>query len=155
MTEIPDLSTEPYIRAAADRGKNVRTIGWLGSSVPSGSKGTVSSGCLQAIRYYMTAHQRDDGFLGNHTCEMCIEHPTETHGEFFIDLAHFRFVMPQMLIHYIEAHGYRPPDEFLVPLEKHWREEGQAILRRNPHGRCVLSQEERSAFDLLDTPEGE
>lgn len=155
MTEIPDLSTEPYIPAVADRGKNVRMIGWLGTSVPSRSKGTVSSDCLQAIKYYMTAHRRDDGFLGNHTCEICTENPAETHGEFFIDLAHFRYVMPQMLVHYIEAHGYRPPDEFLMPLERHWREQGKAMLRMNPHGRCVLTLQERSAFELVDTPERE
>jgi hypothetical protein len=76
-------------------------------------------------------------------CEICIEDPPESHGEFFVDLSVVRYIMPAMLLHYIQVHGYRPPDVFVDSLEKHWSEHGQEILDSNSEARCTLNESER------------
>lgn len=143
MTEIPDLSSETYCSFTSDNGREVRAIGWLGDTVPDESRGDVPDACRRALSYYATAHQRHDGFLGYHECELCAKNPEETHGEFFIDLGGVRYVMPVMILHYIEAHGYCPPEQFITALEQHWLENGESIMESNPEADCVLPEEER------------
>jgi hypothetical protein len=127
------MSTTPFDKAKGDAGRAIRTIGWLGDTV---GEMTDRRG---------TAHHRDDGQLGYHECEMCGEGGPETHGEFFIDLEGVRYILPDMVLHYITDHGYTPPDAFLSAVRAHWREEGRELLAQSADGESTLSEAEKQA----------
>lgn len=105
---IPDLSTKTYA-PEAHTGVRAFSVGWLGKQVPSG--GAVSAAVMQVLRYYREKHCYEDGDLGYHTCEICGR--GDFHGEFWIETGDTRYVLPVGVFHYIEAHGYCPPAEFL------------------------------------------
>jgi hypothetical protein len=48
-----------------------------------------------------------------------------------------------MVLHYVTAHKYKPPDTFLSALRRHWLEVGKDQLAQNPDAKSVLSEEER------------
>jgi hypothetical protein len=49
---------------------------------------------------------------GYHTCEFCGRaHGTGNFGVLSDDLL---FVAPEMVVHYVREHGYRPPAEFIA-----------------------------------------
>ena len=51
------------------------------------------------------------GFGGFHTCEFCgWSHGNENFG---VPSGELLFVAPEMVVHYIEEHGYCPPAEFV------------------------------------------
>ncbi len=145
MTLIPDMSTTPFDKAKGDAGRAIRTIGWLGDTVGEMTDRRVDEACLEALAYYRTAHHRDDGQLGYHECEMCGEGGPETHGEFFIDLEDVRYILPDMVLHYITDHGYTPPDAFLSAVRAHWREEGRELLAQSADGKSSLTEAEKRA----------
>jgi hypothetical protein len=138
MTFIPDGSGQVFFPAKQDAGRETRSIGWLGDHVPN--HGTVGHAALAAIKYFRTAHRRGDPFRGIHLCEICRK--VIGREEFFIDLDSVRYVLPQMVLHYIEDHGYAPPEEFLGQLERFWTSEGQGLLEANPGAACVLAADE-------------
>ncbi len=142
VTFIPDLNERVYYPAKQDVERVVRAIGWLGDSVPR--TGSIPSLVLEALKYFRKAHRREDTLLGWHTCEICgLDEFNEGRGEFFIDVNGVRYVMPQMLIHYIEAHSYRPPGAFVEKLEAFWKQRRDEELKRNPDWNCVLSEDQR------------
>jgi hypothetical protein len=72
---------------------------------------------MSLLRHCALHHEYQDNFLGYHTCELCGE--GRFRGEFWVELFdaisghHIRFVLPLAVFHYIEDHGYLPPQEFL------------------------------------------
>src|SRR5262249_57932754 len=65
-----------------------------------------------------------DGTRGMHTCTLCGELLPKVrwkrrtvglqgHGHYLVQLGRVVYMAPALLLHYILAHGYRPPDEFL------------------------------------------
>src|SRR5208283_3600133 len=127
MTFIPDLSAQVFFPASQDAGKDTRAIGWLGASVPN--RGTVSPTALAALKYFRTAHRRTDPFRGIHFCEIC--KVVFGREEFFIDLGGIRYVLPRMVLHYVEDHAYAPPSAFLEQLERFWNTEGDRLMQAN------------------------
>lgn len=62
--------------------------------------------------------------------------------EFWIICPGVRYVLPQMRLHYITEHGYRPPEQFLKDLREKWTREG--ILKTEfPYG--TKAQDEKLA----------
>jgi hypothetical protein len=143
MTFIPDFSEQVFFPAKQDLGRGTRSIGWLGDHVPY--QGTVGPAAMAAIRYFRTAHRRGDPFLGIHRCEICKQ--AIGRQEFFIDLDGVRYILPQMVVHYIEDHGYAPPNEFLEGLERFWTAEGRS-LQANPSAVCVLEANEANLVSV-------
>ncbi len=142
MTFIPDLSERVYYSAKQDVERVVCAIGWLGESVPR--TGSIPSLVLEALKYFRKAHRREDTLLGWHTCEICgLDEVNEGRGEFFIDVDGIRYVMPQLIIHYIKAHDYQPPDVFVEELEAMWKQMREEELKRNPKWECGLPEDER------------
>jgi hypothetical protein len=138
MTYIPDFSEQVFFPAKQDTGRETRSIGWLGDHVPN--RGAVGPAAKAGIRYFRTAHRRGDPFRGIHLCEICKK--VIGRGEFFIDLGGVRYILPQMVVHYIEDHGYAPPNEFLERLERFWMAEGRRLTEANPSAECVLGPDE-------------
>ncbi|MDB5295141.1 MAG: hypothetical protein JWO31_1124 [Phycisphaerales bacterium] len=110
---IPELSPRTYA-PELHTGVIVRSVGWLGRRVPH--KGHAAPSILEALRRYATTGYRDDNDLGFHTCEICGR--ANSHGEFWVEWRGVRYVLPMMVFHYVEAHRYLPPDEFLSAVQQ-------------------------------------
>src|SRR5262245_55142707 len=112
MSYFPDMGCESLVVA----GYHVRAIGWLHPSHPY-TKGEVLAEFLSRLKE-LTARGGDSaealyfGALGGfHTCEFC----GQAHGigNFGVPSGDLLFVAPEMIVHYIEEHGYIPPAEFV------------------------------------------
>jgi len=116
MSTIPDLTqTEwwhtpelAYSSSVPERFVGVM-IGWLGDTVPT--TGAVSGEIIEKLRWACDHHTIDQGCLGEHECGICKDYPDR--GEVLIADGDKMYVAPRMILHYIEAHGYCPPQEFL------------------------------------------
>ena len=108
---IDDLSSTVYA-GELHRGAVVRSVGWLGSEVPR--RGRLAAGVVKQLRHYRELAFHDDGDLGSHACEIC--GTEEGRGEFWVEWAGVRYVLPALVLHYCEAHEYLPPDDFLDAL---------------------------------------
>ena len=112
MSYFPDMGCKSLIVS----GDYIRAIGWLHPDHPY-VKGIVSAEFLSRLKEF--AERSDDSamalyfgaFLGYHTCEFCGQ--SDGIGNFGVPSGDLLFVAPEMIVHYIEAHGYRPPAEFI------------------------------------------
>ncbi len=109
MPYIPDLNSLedwPHI------GTPSVAIGWLGDTVPH--TGVVSEAAMRVLHHFREHYTFQDGLLGLHTCKICGQ--AEFHNEFWLGYGGVRYVLPVGIFHYIEAHHYCPPAEFLAIL---------------------------------------
>jgi hypothetical protein len=112
MAHFADLETTTQIAT----GPHVRAIGWLssGQSYPTGA---VPESFVARLRS-LCARWSDSNqalhwpvFAGPHTCELCNEFRAS--GNVGIPAAGVLYVAPEMVSHYVERHGYLPPQEFI------------------------------------------
>jgi hypothetical protein len=112
MSFFPDLGFKTQIVS----GDHVRAIGWLHPD-HSYTQGEVSPLFLARLKDF-AARSGDSAealyfgaFGGFHTCEFC----GQAHGirNFGVPSGDLLFVAPEMVVHYIEKHGYSPPAEFV------------------------------------------
>jgi hypothetical protein len=66
-------------------------------------------GLLDALGHALRQNQLPDHSLGSHTCEICGE--AKGHGQFFIEDSNCRYILPNLVIHYVAAHSYKLPLE--------------------------------------------
>ena len=104
MTEIEDLSDTTY-NDHEDEHFTHLSVGWLGNNVTS--KGETAAELLSALHALKEKNQLLDGWMGVHTCEICEKHHDK--GEFYAEGETTRYIMPNMIIHYIENHLYKLP----------------------------------------------
>jgi len=111
---IEDLSAKTFCPSAHE-GVASFSVGWLGDSVPR--QGSILPEVIRLLRYCALHYEYQDTLLGYHICEICGH--GRFHGEFWVELLdsisghRIRFVLPLAVFHYIEEHGYCPPQEFL------------------------------------------
>jgi hypothetical protein len=117
VTYWPDFATTTMIA----RGEAVRAIGWL-SAEHEYPRGKVRASALRDLRALCDIQRRSGGylpervdFMGVHGCEFCPGH--YDNGELVVPWKDVFFIAPYMVVHYIEAHGYLPPSEFLKAVE--------------------------------------
>jgi hypothetical protein len=112
MSFFPDMGNESLVAA----GDHVQAVGWLHPDHPY-TKGPVPAEFLARLKEFV-ARSGDSAeslhfgaFGGYHTCEFC----GRSHGigNFGVPSGDLLFVAPEMVVHYIEQHGYRPPAEFV------------------------------------------
>jgi hypothetical protein len=115
MTYYPDLGETTQIAS----GPHVRAIGWLDAQHP------FARGVFPVDSLAKLAEFADSSFksvvalgwpvaMGRHTCEIC--GAASSGGNFGVPAGRILFVCPEMLYHYVEAHAYLPPPEFLSAL---------------------------------------
>jgi hypothetical protein len=96
----------------SDRFKDYVCIGWLDSSHDF-PKGDVPKEVVDKIKL-MDPYVRTKGW---HSCEFCIDEDdkrdSRSSTEYKVDGSGKTYCFPQMLIHYIEKHNYKPPQEFI------------------------------------------
>ena len=125
-----DLSPYQYGRAAPD--PTIVNVGWL-SRDHDYQTGKTAPEFLEAMRALVAAPV--NLFRGAHLCEFCpappvvttpkglrlIEPPpgTSGNGEIRVVASDGRtYVAPVMVLHYIQAHGYRPPQAFIEAVQQ-------------------------------------
>jgi hypothetical protein len=122
MTFIPDLT--PY--APAD---SLIAVGWLEDELPPPAGGIHAPDEVveKLVQIFLAKLPRFlPYFLGYHPCGLCPNAPPRTAtsiqyggrtlelgcGELLVPVDGFVYVAPNLLIHYIRDHFYRPPLEF-------------------------------------------
>lgn len=97
-------------------------VGWL--EKPGFPTGRVSDGCIEAL---VAAHPErifSDGSRGTHACALCGREMPQVrwqgrtvrlrgHGHYLVVTEQTVYMAPELLLHYIRAHRYRPPQEFV------------------------------------------
>jgi hypothetical protein len=105
-------------------------VGWLATRAPR--KGAIPPDVLEALRHFHRYHVTDEACLGDHDCGLCLEHYDR--GEFLVFIPpETYYVLPRMVLHYIEEHGYCPPKKFLDDLRELWFSESGQSCRS---GKC-------------------
>jgi hypothetical protein len=137
MTYFPDGSPYEYFADDATEetweGGDIRSainVGWLSEDRPY-PHGDVPAELVRALA--RLCRQGLNRMRGFHYCEFCdrasgqFPEPAvagDESGEFVVGSAEIRvpspsgaiFAAPDMIIHYVTEHSYRPPDEFLEAL---------------------------------------
>jgi hypothetical protein len=117
MTYHPDMGRDAMV---AD-GEHVRAIGWLHPAYPY-TQGEVAAEFLSRLKGFVALARKSSEALlfgrlmGFHTCEFCDQ--VNGYHNFGVPDDGVLFVAPEMIVHYIEQHGYRPPDEFIAAVFK-------------------------------------
>ena len=113
---IEDLSTQAYFA----HGGNVRAVGWLeaGHSFP---RGPVAPEFLAVLKEHVAKACQPVNFMGEHHCILCDEGPPpwksrKGHRNLLVPTAGLLYVAPELVVHYIEDHGYQPPVSGIDPI---------------------------------------
>jgi hypothetical protein len=116
---IPDLSSKTYLGHPKD-GFEYLSVGWLGDEVTHA--GDTDPVVLLALQHLCKKNQLPDSCGGLHICGICFRNAppplldemgwdrcARDKGEFFVEDGTTRYVLPNMVHHYITEHGYRLP----------------------------------------------
>ena len=123
MTYYPDLSPYQYLEGADSQSLN---IGWLDGSMPYPT-GTTSDEFRERLLEYCFSDNTVQLTRGFHVCNLdnctcSLPPPPEHRGE---RVAYFGgseirvigksaiYAAPTLVYHYVVAHSYKPPDEFI------------------------------------------
>src|SRR5690348_14375463 len=113
MTYFPDLDR----KTLAVSGDAVRAVGWLTSDIPY-SRGPVPAALLPPLKKLRSGWVACLDILpwwpmcmGVHQCELCRDY-LDT-GDIAVPFGDLLFVSPTMIVHYVEAHEYLPPADFI------------------------------------------
>jgi len=113
-------------RTQTHSGCHVCAVGWLSANQPF-TKGEVHSEFLVRLKEFRDGARQSEAalgwstFMGIHVCELCWpgkqhEAPLKTASglhNFGVPSRELLFVAPELVYHYVETHGYRPPDAFI------------------------------------------
>jgi hypothetical protein len=106
---LHDLSPRSYM------GQDRFPVGWLSREFPF-PKGPTSA--LFRERLQELCWLPIGLTCGVHECEFCSGQPTVGNGEIHVRASDGKiYFAPEMVIHYVEAHEYRPPDVFIEAVE--------------------------------------
>lgn len=112
MTWYADLSRHTM----TESGPHVRAVGWLHPDhlYPRGTPPAVFVEQLDMLVRTASASMKDldwPYFLGIHQCEFCGE--VSGYCNFGVPAGDLLYVAPEMILHYVTAHGYLPPRPFV------------------------------------------
>lgn len=112
MSYFPDLAPYSY----CERLPGVVHVGWLDDKHEY-TRGPVDPWFVDAMRRLADCDELPGTFMGSHFCELCtgsrLMRPS-SNGEIRVGFARVTYAAPVLIVHYIEAHGYRPPLQFLA-----------------------------------------
>ena len=108
---VEDLSTHAYFA----RGDNVRAVGWLEDGHPF-ARGPAPADFLAALKTHVASAYQPFIFMGVHLCSLCekLGLRRQGHHNLLIPTADLLYVAPELVVHYVEDHGYQPPPEFIA-----------------------------------------
>lgn len=86
-------------------------VGWLGAE-SSFRRGPVSREFFDRLSYLMARRFDPMCCAGKQDCELCQFDPPSGSGNLFIPGGDRLLVCPELIVHYIAAHHYQPPEMF-------------------------------------------
>ncbi len=97
-----------------------KAVGWL-SKTHAFSTGSIPSDIIEALRLFVKESWKPWITAGHHHCEFCSPAGPWTlentgSSEIWLPAQGVIFVAPTLILHYVEAHHYKPPDELLHAL---------------------------------------
>jgi hypothetical protein len=109
VTHFDDLSECDYF--GDEHAHALRAVGWLAldNAFPTGRTDLHGFAKLKEL---LIDPWQPMVFGGVHDCEFCQFDPPHSHANLFVPNGCLIFVCPELIVHYIAAHHYRPPDEF-------------------------------------------
>lgn len=75
------------------------------------TRGSSPPDFVSALREHVATAWQPVVAAGVHECEICAN--ARAGGNLWIPAPQVVFVAPEMIAHYVEAHGYKPPDAFV------------------------------------------
>jgi hypothetical protein len=102
--QIDDLSAKTYNTHEED-GYTYLSVGWLGDQVKH--EDVTHAEVFEILEALKERNQFYDGWMGLHKCELCANYMDK--GEFYVENGTTRYVLPNMVMHYITDHRYRLP----------------------------------------------
>jgi hypothetical protein len=87
-------------------------VGWLDNLHPF-PKDPVPTEFVTRLREHILSAWQPLAAGGEHECETCARDAARHSANVWIPSRTVVYVAPAMILHYIEAHVYRPPDEFI------------------------------------------
>ena len=110
MAYYRDLERCTYFPVEND--DSLIAVGWLEPGHDF-TRGTVDAQFFQRLETFCQRPWRAFMFLGGHECGLCQHHGPILQYDIFIPHNGRIFAAPGGITHYIRAHWYRPPDEFI------------------------------------------
>ena len=112
MAYFDDLTTCDYFHD--DKLPPLLAVGWLEQGHEY-SAGEVPRGLLPRLVNFLRSRKCPwpGIFLGGHVCSLCGDRKSYSHRNLFIPGAGVVYAAPEGIIHYIAAHIYRPPVDFI------------------------------------------
>lgn len=113
MSYFPDLGRESMVAS----GPHVRAVGWLHPAHPF-TTGEVPAEFLTCLKQFVGGWGASadalyfGAYAGIHICEFCGK--AYGVGNFGVPADDLLYIAPEMIVHYIEVHGYQPPAEFIT-----------------------------------------
>ncbi|MGJ5197696.1 hypothetical protein [Bradyrhizobium sp. HKCCYLRH1030] len=109
MTSIKDLEPCSYFPVDCDA---LTAVGWLGTETEF-ETGPVSRPFMQRLKELCSNPWQPMVSAGFHACDLCqFDAPTGSENV-FVPYRGNIYVAPVLIVHYIAAHWYRPPDVFI------------------------------------------
>jgi len=112
MSYFPDLSPYAY---GHESHPNVVHVGWL-DGVHEYPKGSVQPALIAKMK--SLAKSPVELYRGFHVCEICRDSERRSNGEIRVKHGGVTYAAPIGIVHYIEAHSYLPPVEFLQAIDE-------------------------------------
>lgn len=121
MTYYADLSPCHYFPSDLDG--RLLAVGWLDAEFPY-PKGNVDAQFMAKLVELFVNVWQPGLFMGRHECQFCRFTGGPTAFEFknntvcigasnlFVPASGFIYVAPSLILHYIDSHGYAPPEAF-------------------------------------------
>lgn len=107
MAYYPDLHNKSML----GDGERLRTVGWLHPDYAF-TQGDISDNMFRAVlEHHVSTAFEPFFFLGWHDCEFC--DASKGYTNLIIPTVDAVYVAPEMIVHYIDEHGYLPPTEFI------------------------------------------
>lgn len=113
MTHYRDLSTSCMV----EEGPHVRAVGWLNPLFPF-ETGDVPPEFLSKLQEQCASPFQPLTLRGKHDCELKLDPSANCKATGYKNLwipsaNNCLYVAPEMIVHYIEVHCYKPPEEFV------------------------------------------
>jgi hypothetical protein len=108
MARYVDLDPCPYFGLAA--ASVLRAVGWL--EVPEFQTGETERRVYHRLVELLADPFQPVAFGGPHECTLCQFEGPRGANNLFVPGATFLYVCPGLIVHYINAHHYRPPEDF-------------------------------------------
>lgn len=112
--QIKDLEPCTYWNDERVNSYEMLAIGWLGNKCPKSSH-KAPTAFVRKLEKLVKNRFEYITYMGVHFCELCKEgNRHQEQGQIFIPCKYGKvFAAPTMIVHYIKAHGYVPPQSFI------------------------------------------